>query len=193
MFERRHRNRIAAACTAAVALGLSGAAGGAVKPNHETDASLGPKANPGEFLGYPSPTYQWHGCKLTAIKRFPGLALVPGEPNDGRGNRPGAVTFTTSATKAPFVRWKTRPGYRVCGVQITAELDNPTVESLLLASAGYTSFVRSGSTSTASGGRESIRVRIAKNDINRESFATYEGKTYAIGQIHDVIVFVKKG
>lgn len=192
MLERRRRIAVASAAALALTGGaLSAGASGGVKVNHENDKRLGPKDNAGEFLGFPSPTYQWHGCTMTAVRRMAGAQQVQGEPVV-KGNRNRAVTFTAQS-KAPFLKWKTKPGYRICGVQITTELSNPTVDSDLLASAGYTSFVRSGSTSTGTNGRESIKVRIKNNDINRDNFRGYEGKTYSIGPIHYVIVFVKRG
>ena len=38
-----------------------------------------------------------------------------------------------------------KAGWRICGVQVTAELDNPTVDSMLLTQVDYTSGIKSGS------------------------------------------------
>jgi hypothetical protein len=183
--------RVPLVCAMALCLvaGLSGGAQSKVKPNSENNKKLGPRENAGQFMGYPTPTYQWHGCKLTATVNN-GAPPIPGAPARAKGNRQKAVTFTVNKAAPPYFKWKVNPGYRICGVQATVELTNPTVQSDLLAEAGYTSGSATGS--TAPNGRETIKVHIAKNAINREQFAGYEGKTYSISVIEDLTVFVKK-
>ena len=56
------RSRFVLALIASSALIAVPVAAGKVAKNPENDKSLGPTKNAGYFLGYPSPTYQWHGC-----------------------------------------------------------------------------------------------------------------------------------
>jgi hypothetical protein len=184
------RTRLPLLVLAALALtaGLAGGAQSKVKLNSENNKKLGPRDNPGQFMGYPSPTYQWHGCTKTATVNN-GRPPTPGAPARPRGNRQSAVTFTVNRAAPPYFRWKAKAGYRICGVQATVELSNPQVRSDLLAEVGYTSGSATGS--TAGNGKETIRVRIAKNDINHQNFREFEGKTYSISVIQDLTVFVK--
>ena len=69
-------------------------------------------------------------------------------------------------------------------------LENPTVDSLLLAEVGYTSGSQRGS--TARDGRETILVPIKRGAIGYQDFAKFEGKTFTIDRIQDVAVFVKR-
>lgn len=158
-----------------------------VRGNAET-RSLPPTANPGALLGYPTPTYQWHGCTATAT-RSSLFERVPGAPLNPKGNHQGAVQFTT-ALAAPYVTWRVKSGWKICGVEVAAVLDNPTVDSQLLAEIGYTSGPQRGS--TAADGRETILVRIKRGAIGYQDFRKFEGKTFTIVRIQDVAVFVKR-
>lgn len=152
---------------------------------------LPPSANAGYFLGFPSPTYSWHGCTATAT-RVPLKALqqpIAGEPRAGRGTTPNAVTFTATVG-APYVSWKVKRGWTICGVQAGALLRNPDVSADLLAEIGYRSDPKSGS--TAADGRETLRVPIPRRAIDRGEFERYEGKVFSIVELRSVTVFVKR-
>lgn len=152
---------------------------------------LPPSANAGLFLGFPSPTYSWHGCTATATR----VALkalqqpIPGEPRAGSGTTPSAVTFTATVG-APYLSWKVKRGWTICGVQAAALLRNPDVDADLLAEIGYRSDPKSGS--TAKDGRETLRVPIPRRAIDRGEFERYEGKVFSIAEIRSVTVFVKR-
>lgn len=184
---RLHSRRAAALAALAAALLLVPAAFAATRGNPETK-SLPPTANPGYLLGYPTPTYQWHGCTATATKST--LApRVPGAPPNAKGNHQGAVQFTPRLG-APYMSWQVKRGWTICGVQAAVVLDNPDVDSQLLAEVGYTSGRERGS--TASDGRETILVPIKRGAIGYQDFAKFEGKTFTIVRIQDVAVFVKR-
>jgi hypothetical protein len=184
---RLQSRRAAALAALAAALLLVPAAFAATRGNPETK-SLPPTANPGYLLGYPTPTYQWHGCTATATRST--LApRVPGAPPNAKGSHQGAVQFTTTLA-APYVSWQAKRGWRICGVQAAVVLDNPDVDSQLLAEVGYTSGPQRGS--TASDGRETILVPIKRGAIGYADFAKFEGKTFTIARIQDVAVFVKR-
>jgi hypothetical protein len=184
---RLHSRRVAALAALAAALLLAPAALAAPRGNPETK-SLPPTANPGYLLGYPTPTYQWHGCTATAT-RSTLFERVPGAPPNAKGNHQGAVQFTTSMS-APYVTWQAKRGWKICGVEAAVVLENPTVDSLLLAEIGYTSGAQRGS--TARDGRETILVPIKRGAIGYQDFAKFEGKTFTIDRIQDVAVFVKR-
>lgn len=176
-----------------IVLGLAalmvGTAQARVRVNPENNQRLGPRDNPGYFLGYPNPTYQWHGCTRTATANN-GRPPQQGAPPRPRGNLQRAVKFTLNREAPPYFRWRANPGYRICGVQATVQLKNPAVRSILLAEVGYTSGLFAGSTVTS--GKETITVFIARNAINRRDFAGYEGKRYTMSVIEDVTVFVRR-
>lgn len=159
----------------------------AAKSNPENDR-LPPTANAGYFLGYPSPTYSWHGCTKVATKST--LATpVQGQPNVVKGNKQKAVSFTMQSTP-PYASWRVKPGWKICGVQVGAVLDNPSVSALLLAQIGYTSRTKKGA--TAADGKETITVTIPTKGIGRQGFEEFEGKTFSVRSIQHVSVFVKK-
>ncbi len=159
----------------------------AAKSNPEAD-KLPPSASAGYFLGYPGPTYSWHGCTKTATTRSP-APPVAGEPLVRKGTKQKAVTFTVQRT-APYVSWEVKSGWKICGVQVGVILDNPTLTSQLLAEVGYTSGAKKGSTSST--GTETIPVTIPTKGIGREGFEKYEGLTFSMERIQHVVVFVKK-
>lgn len=179
--------RAAGLAALAAALLAVPAALAAPSGNAET-RNLPPTASPGALLGYPTPTYQWHGCTATATKSSL-FERVPGAPPNAKGTRQNAVQFTTGMA-APYVSWQVKRGWTICGVEVAAVLDNPTVDSELLAEIGYTSGRQRGS--TASDGRETIVVPIKRNAIGYEEFRKFEGKTFTIDRIQDVAVFVKR-
>jgi hypothetical protein len=179
--------RLLTAATLAVAALAIAVPGAHAKKNAEQDGHRAPGDDGGLFLGYPSPTYQWHGCKYNAIFTSPS---APQElPDLGTGNKPGAVTFTGNRATAPYISWTVDKHYTICGAEVMTELANPTVDALLLGSAGYISGKTKGSTSKS--GKETLKVKIPKNGIGQE-FAGYEGKTYTMASIDAVVVFVKK-
>jgi hypothetical protein len=188
-FHRRPPLRRVALCALAcfVVVPAATAATIALKKSPET-RSLPPTANPGYLLGYPTPTYQWHGCRWTST-RSTRFERVPGSPPYYRGTRQGTVRFSTNAA-APYVSWRVKRGWTICGVEVAAVLANPTVDSELLAEIGYTSGRRRGS--RAADGRETIKVPIKKGAIGYQDFKKYEGKTFAIDYVQDVAVFVKR-
>lgn len=161
----------------------------AAKPNPETKR-LPPTASAGHFLGFPSPTYSWHGCTATASK--PALAALqkplPGVRPNTQGTQQGAVRFTTTVG-APYIAWTVKPGWSICGVQAAVVLDNPDVDSLLVAEVGYTSGRKRGS--TAADGEETITVSIPEKGVGA-GFERFEGKTFTIDEIRDVTVFVRR-
>jgi hypothetical protein len=155
------------------------------KVNPETNAKLGPTDNPGHYLSYPTPTYQWHGCKLTSRAQMLNNEEIPGAPAFGKGTKQSAVTFTVNATQ-PYISWKVKAGYKICGVQASVLLGRPDDDTLHLAEIGYTSGLTKGSTKAA--GAETIKVKIPKDESDKKM----AGKTYSIGAPRDVTVFVKK-
>ncbi len=159
-----------------------------VKDNPE-NKKLPPTANAGYFLGYPTGTYSWHGCTATATKGTLS-ARVPGAPPLAKGSRQRTVTFKVSTT-APYVSWVVKDGWTICGVQASAVLSNPSVDSDLLAEIGYTSGRGKGSTAKGDGD-ETIAVPIPKKAIDRAEYEQYEGKTFTINYLQDVTVYVKR-
>ena len=175
---------------AAAALGTA-ATGAAAKgaSNPETDARLGPADGPGHFLGYPSPTYSWHGCTKEDTQWWP-VSLVTGN----RTTSPSThryVTFKVNQSGYPRITWKAKPGYRICGAEAAVELNSPQVSEDLLAEASYTSGATTGA--TAKNGRETVKVRIPHNGIGDAGFKQFEGKTFSVFAFQAVSVFVKKG
>ena len=103
------------------------AAPASAKVNPETNAKLGPTDDPGHYLSYPTPTYQWHGCQLTSRAQALDLEEIPGAPAFGKGTKQSAVTFTVTPTQ-PCISWKVKPGYKICGVQASVLLGRPDEE-----------------------------------------------------------------
>lgn len=159
----------------------------AAKNNPEVD-KLPPTANAGYFLGTPVPTYSWYGCTKSATKST--LAKpVEGQPYVYKGNKQKAVSFTMQSTP-PYASWRVKPGWKICGVQVGAVLDNPAVSAMLLGEVGYTSSAKKGA--TAADGKETITVTIPTKGIGHEGFEEFEGKTFSVRSIQHVAVFVKK-
>jgi hypothetical protein len=152
------------------------------------DSSLGPSKSAGYFDGYPTYTSQWHGCtKMSLFTLDPDVSILP-SAGATKGNMQSAVTFTRNGT-APYLSWEAAPGWKICGAMANGTLSNPDVKDLLLAGFGYTSGSTTGSTAA---GAETIKVKIPKNAINREDYKEFEGKTYSINEVVDVIVYVRK-
>jgi len=151
---------------------------------------LPPTANAGFFLGYPSGTYSWHGCTATATRSV--VNRLPQAPPLHRGSKQGAVSFTVQLGTAPYIAWRAKRGWTICGVQAAAVLRNADVDSDLLAEIGYTSGRQAGSTARGDG-RETISVPIPRKAIDRAEYERYEGKTFSIVSIQDVTVYVKRG
>lgn len=174
----------------ALSTAVAPAATAAVKKNPENDKRRGPAMDAGYFLGYPSPTYQWHGCAKADTHHWPiplaGRAVGPAR------NTSRYVRFTVRVAGGfPRFSWKVKPGWRICGVQAAMQLRNRTARADLLAEAGYTSGATEGSTSSAANGAESIRVTIPRNGIRKQGFEQFEGKTFSIVAFQSVSVFVK--
>jgi len=186
-----HVRRAAGALAAVALLAALAAAPGQAKTKltPQTDRSLGPTANAGHFLGYPTPDYEWHGCKHSDTQWWP-VSLVSGQQTTSPSTS-HYVTFRTDTAAFPLVTWKAKAGYRICGVEAAVELTNPTVDSDLLAEAAYTSGPLDGT--TAPNGRETIPVRIPLKGIGRAGFEKFEGKTFSIYRFQAVTVFVRKG
>jgi hypothetical protein len=106
-----------------------------------------------------------------------------------KGNKQKAVEFTVRST-TPYVSWKAKKGWKICGVQAGVVLENPAVSSLLLAEAGYTSGTKRGS--TVATGSETIQVKIPTKGIRVQGYEQFEGKTFSIKSVQHVTVFVKK-
>lgn len=150
---------------------------------------LPPTANAGFFLGYPSGTYSWHGCTATATQGR--VSRLPQAPPLHRGTKQGAVSFTVQLGTAPYIAWRAKRGWTICGVQASAVLRNADVDADLLAEIGYTSGRQQGSTARGDG-RETLLVPIPRKAIDRAEYERYEGKTFSIVSIQDVTVYVKR-
>jgi len=182
--------RLAVPLAAALVVAAAVASVAVAASNPETDKSLGPSATQGHFLGYPSPTYQWHGCKKEDTQWWP-TSLVSGNPTTSPSTH-RYVTFTVNTKAYPMVSWKAKAGYRICGVEVATQLTSPQVRgSDLLAEASYTSGPTQGT--TALNGRETIKVRIPTKGIDQAGFEEFEGKTFTMFAFQAVTVFVKKG
>ncbi len=182
------RRHLAAPIVAALLLAVGAAPASAAK-NPETDKSLGPSAGPGHFLGYPTPTYSWHGCTKEDTQWWP-VSLVTGNPTTTKSTS-RYVRFTVNRTGYPRFTWKAKAGYKICGAQAAMQLTSPQVRgSDLLAEASYTSGPTTGA--TAADGREKVKVKIPTKGIDQSGFEEFEGKTFSIFAFQAVSVFVKK-
>jgi hypothetical protein len=180
---------IAALAAATLLASATAATPAQAKVNPETNAKLGPTESAGHYLSYPTPTYQWHGCKLTARAEALDNEEIPGAPAFRKGTRQSAVTFTVNPTQ-PYISWKVKAGYTICGVQASVLLGRADDDTLHLAEIGYTSSRTKGSTVTSGG--ETIKVKIPKDEPDEEVRRTMGGKTYDIASPRDITVFVKK-
>jgi hypothetical protein len=186
----RAARRFAVPVAAALILALTAVSVALAASNPETDKSLGPSATQGHFLGYPTPTYSWHGCTKEDTQWWP-TSLVSGNPTTSPSTH-RYVTFTVNRRAYPLFSWKAKAGYRICGVEAAVQLTSPQVRgSDLLAEASYTSGPVTGSTAVS--GRETIKVRIPTKGIDQSGFEEFEGKTFSMFAFQAVTVFVKKG
>jgi len=163
------------------------------KPLPENDSSAKPTDHAGYFLGYPSPTYSWHGCTKTSTQDTP-TDLDPGVPGAGPGNKQKKVTWTleqpSGATAGYTLKWKVAKGWKICGAQIAMRGVKAGADADYAMQAGYTSKVARGG--TVSSGRETITVKLTKKDCQELGIdKKYAGK-WSIGGIYDVTVFIKK-
>jgi len=171
-----------------------GAGAAVARPtNPEGNANAKPNDDAGYFLGYPSETYQWHGCTKTSTEQTP-ASLDEGVPKPGKGNAHNKVTWTvtptTAATAGYVLSWKVADGWKICGAQAAILGADPNQSFDLAMEAGYTSKGNKGSTVTS--GSETIRVKLSKKDCQEIGVEeTYAGN-YAISKIYAITVFVKK-
>jgi hypothetical protein len=187
------RTAALAALTVAVA-GITPAVAHAAKPTDPEQKRFPPSAHAGYFIGTPYPTHSWHGCTATAAQQT--LAAmqhpIPGLRPNTTGAKQSAVTFTRTVG-APYLSWKAKKGWAICGVQAMAELTSPDVDHGLAAEIGYPSGVQSGSLSAD--GRETLAVpvpRRAKDFYRDSTIDPFMGKTLSIQAIRDVTVFVRR-
>jgi hypothetical protein len=173
------------------------AAASAKKVNPET-AKRGPTKDLGYYLGFPSATYQWHGCTMTSSQQAPfpkGSEPVPlgmdGKPMKvAKGTKQGKVRFTTvnsNATHGWTMRWqvKNTKKFTICGVQVAGGFSRRGVNERYVAQAGYTS--KPGKGSTVSSGGETFKVKVPKRE-----YGPYAGKKLDTKIIYAVTVFIKK-
>jgi hypothetical protein len=156
----------------------------AAKVNPET-AKRAPTQDAGHYLSYPTPTSSWHGCTATARAKSPEYETIQGAPAYRPGTKQSAVTFAFNPAQ-PYVSWKVKAGYTICGVQVSALIAHPDDDVQHFAEVGYTSSATKGS--TAAQGAETVKVKIPKD----EPGTILAGQTYAIAKIQDVTVFVRK-
>lgn len=163
------------------------------KPIPEADSSAAPDDHQGYFLGYPSPTYQWHGCTKFSAMATP-VPLDPGVPAAAKGNKQKKVTWTleqpSTASAGYTLRWKVDKGWKICGAQIAMRGVKAGADADYAMSAGYTSKATKGSTVTS--GSESIKVKLSKQDCQELGIDTKYAGTWSIGAIYHVTVFIKK-
>lgn len=184
---RRPSTRLLGAALAAT-LAVAATTAVAQKSNSENNPRLGPTADLGKFVGHPAPTYQWHGCSMTA--RADTTATRPeGMPAFDRGTRPAAVRFIRTADPERLM-WTAKPGWQICGVQMVAALKNSTVPYRYAASFGYRSSRTKGSTHPS--GREVVRVKIPRNVAHSGIGPELRGKVFTVDTVYDVTVFVKR-
>ena len=120
----RSISRPAAVGALALVALLAPAVVAAKAPVNPETKSLPPTANPGYLLGYPTPTYEWHGCKATATQSSQ-FERVPGAPPNYKGSRQGAVTFRTSLGTSPYISWQVKRGWTICGVEAAVVIGQP--------------------------------------------------------------------
>lgn len=183
----------AAALTSLALVAGSGGVAHAVNP--ET-APRKPNQDAGHYLGYPTPTYQWHKCTKTSNRKTPTKPpAVAGMPAFPRGTKQAAVKWTVVSSAAAdsgwVVRWEAAKGWKICGVQVAVRGSNPKVDADLVMMAGYKSGGAQGA--TVKSGAETVRVSISKHEASMGGLqALYGGKTYKIEDIYGIAVFVKK-
>jgi hypothetical protein len=164
------------------------------KPLPENNAQAKPNDDEGYFLGYPSPTYSWHGCHKTSsvVTPAPQEVEVPDQPT--RGNAQAKVTWTTTAsttaTSRYTVSWKVADGWKICGVEAAILGDAPDNPYLTVMQVGYTSKATKGS--TAASGSETIKVHLSKKDCQEIGIDTQYAGNFSISKIYSLTAYVKK-
>ena len=162
------------------------------KPIPEADSSAGPDEDAGYFLGYPSPTYSWHGCTKTSTQDTP-TDLDPGVPGAGPGNKQKKVTWTLedpSAASAGYtLKWKVAKGWKICGVQVALRGTKTGADADYAMQAGYTSKATKGSTVLS--GKETIKVKISKEDCQMLGIDPKYAGRWSIGSIYHLTAFIK--
>jgi hypothetical protein len=187
------RRALAAATVSGLVLATAGPAL-AVHQTPEGNSHAKPNDDEGYFLGYPAPTYQWHGCTKTSsvVTPAPREVEVPEQPS--HGSKQKAVTWTvtdsTTATSRYVVSWKVAPGWKICGVQAAILGDAPDNPYLTAMEIGYTSKGNRGSTVTA--GSETIQTKLSKKDCQELGIGAQYAGHFSISKIYGLTAFVKK-
>ena len=191
MIAARLLRRVAVLAAFGLVLAVAGPAQAGRNP--ESDKNAKPDQDAGYFLGYPSETYQWHGCTKTSTEQTP-ATRDEGVPESGKGNAHNKVTWTvtttTAATAGYVLSWKVADGWKICGAQASVLGRDPGKSFDLAMQAGYTSKASKGSTATS--GSETIRVKLSKKDCQEIGVDTTYAGNYAISKIYAITVFVKK-
>ncbi|MEZ5157801.1 MAG: hypothetical protein R2687_03100 [Candidatus Nanopelagicales bacterium] len=116
--------------------------------NSPENKKLPPDANVGYFLRLSESDLLVARVRQERHEEDAGTAGFSGQPEVfKKGNKQKAQykEFTVRST-TPYVSWKAKKGWKICGVQSEGVvLENPAVSSLLLAEAGYTSGTKRGS------------------------------------------------
>jgi hypothetical protein len=187
--------RLAAVCLVpGLLLSLAPGAAMARKPLPEGNKNAKPNDDQGYLLGYPAPTYMWHGCTktssvVTPVSREP---EVPQQP--AKGNKQSKVTWTvtdsTTATARYVVSWKVADGWKICGVEAAVLGRDPNNPYDIGMQIGYTSKATKGSTVTS--GSETIKVKVTKKDTQEMGIdASYAGH-FSIAKIYGLTAYIKK-
>ncbi len=188
------RRLLAAAAASALLLALAPGSATAGRPQPESNADAKPNDDQGYFLGYPAPTYAWHGCHKTSsvVTPAPQEAEVPAQPTKGNAQAKvtWTVTSTTAATSGYTVSWKVADGWKICGVEAAILGDAPDNPYLTVMQVGYTSKATKGSTVTS--GAETIKVRLSRKDCQEIGLDTQYAGNFSIAKIYALTAYVKK-
>lgn len=162
-------------------------------PNPETNTHAAPGDDAGYFLGYPSPTYSWHGCTKFSAMATP-EPLDEGVPAAAKGNKQKKVTWTLeqpSAASAGYtLTWRVADGWKICGAEIALRGRKADADYDVAMSAGYTSKATRGS--TVKSGDETIKVELSKRDCQEMGIDKEYAGDWSIDAIYHVTVFIKK-
>jgi hypothetical protein len=186
------RRALAALAISGLTLATAGPAF-AAKPTPEGNSHAKPNDDEGYFLGYPTETYQWHGCTKTSTQATPAI-LDEGVPKPGKGNAHNKVEWTTTttatATAGYILSWKVADGWKICGAEAAILGSDPDASFDLAMEVGYTSKGNKGSTVTS--GSETISTKLSKKDCQELGVdPSFAGK-WGIQKIYAVTVFIKK-
>ena len=170
----------------ALFVGALAPAAQAAKRSAETDSRLGPADGAGHFFTAPAPTGVWHGCRASDDQWWP-VSVIDGLPTDSPSTDV-RVTFTVHRSSPQFT-WRVRRGFRICGVQVLAQMSSPEVPGYdLLSEIVYPSGRVSGS--TARSGPETLKVRVPASGISSD-YDDFAGKTMSIVAFQAITVFVR--